>query len=470
MSALTYKKLNKRINEMIEYENDYYLSKMNLKEIVSEKLLPYQFLHVLNLVTALRYNNIILDGSDTGTGKTYTSIALCKQLNLVPAIICPKTVRTYWLEVCKYFKVAPLFVVNYDMIKNGKIDSNTDCEYIQVKKNAKNEDCYDWKLPRNTIIIFDEVHKCKNRKTQNAVFLMSTIKQKVLMLSATLSDTPKSFQVFGYMLGFYNNMRKANGWCKGMLREDANQISKVELSAINKSIYPQHGSRMQIAEIGNQFPSNQIISSCYDIDEKDRVEVNNAFKKISICNKLERKEGSELDILREITKARYKIELLKVPIFEEMINNHLDDGFSVAVFVNFKETLRKLAKKFKTTCLVYGDIPANQKVKNIEDFQENKSRIIICTSKSATGINLHDLYGSRRVSLISPSFSSIELKQVLGRIHRAGSVTPALQKIIYCSGTCEEYICNNVKNKLEFISKLNDNDLITIMDPAKDIV
>lgn len=462
MSSLTYKKLDKRINQMIAFENDHYLSNFNLKEHVSNKLLPYQFLHVLNLVTAFRCNNIILDGSDTGTGKTYTSIAVCKQLNLRPLIICPKSVKSYWVNVCEYFQVNPLVIVNYDIIKNGKIDSKTECEYVKLKKNGLGNDCYEWNLPRNAIIIFDEVHKCKNRKTLNAVLLMSTIKQKVLMLSATLSDTPKSFHVFGYMLGFYNNMRKANGWIKGMLHEDSNQISKTELSAINKSIYPNRGSRMQITEIGDKFPKNQIIASCYDISEEDRNEVNKAFKKIDKFKSLEKKDDSIVNILKEITRARYKTELLKLPIFEEMITNHLDDGFAIAVFVNFKETLHKLAKKFRTKCVIYGDLSEAQRTKNIDDFQENRAKILICTSASALGINLQDLHGVRRVSLISPSFSSIELKQVLGRIHRAGSKTPALQKIIYCSGTCEEYICNNVKKKLEFISKLNDNDMIDI--------
>ena len=51
------------------------------------------------------------------------------------------------------------------------------------------------------------------------------------------------------------------------------------------------------------------------------------------------------------------------------------------------------------------------------------------------GISLHDTIGNfGRVSLISPTWSSIELKQALGRIDRAGARTPCIQRIVYCKG------------------------------------
>ena len=52
------------------------------------------------------------------------------------------------------------------------------------------------------------------------------------------------------------------------------------------------------------------------------------------------------------------------------------------------------------------------------------------TQAGGTGLSLHDVNGEHpRVSLISPSFSAIDLKQALGRIHRAGAKSPAVQKL-----------------------------------------
>jgi superfamily II DNA or RNA helicase len=428
-------------------------------------------------MTALRSNNIILDGSDTGTGKTYTSMALCKQLNLKPFIICPKTIISVWKQVAKYYGVKPLGIVNYELIKNGKYynedEKIVECPFVDVDDDlGKSTTTYNWRLPRNSIIIFDEVHKCKSAKTQNGQLLLSTkCKQvsKVLMISATLSDTPMFFHIFGCMLGFYKNMRQANNWIKGMLRDDQNYIgAKPRLSAINISIYPDKGSRMNIHELGNKFPKNQISADCYNIDRDDRNEVNSAFNTMKLkmkeikYNKDNKEQGL---ILTEIQKARMKIELLKIPIFEELIHEYIENGYNVVVFVNFLDTVDKLAKKFNTKCIICGNgsLSHSDINKNIEDFQENRTSIIICTIQTAkSGISLHDKHGRPRVSLISPSFSAVDLIQVLGRICRAGMKTPAIQRLIYTAGTCEEVICENIRGKLEFTSKLNDNDLIDI--------
>ena len=64
----------------------------NIEPKIQEKLLDYQILHVQNLTKCLKNNNIVLDTSDTGCGKTYCALATCKQLNLIPIIFCPKTI------------------------------------------------------------------------------------------------------------------------------------------------------------------------------------------------------------------------------------------------------------------------------------------------------------------------------------------------------------------------------------------
>ena len=91
--------------------------------------------------------------------------------------------------------------------------------------------------------------------------------RKVLLVSATLSDTPQSFNIFGYVLGLYNNMRNANGWIKGMIREDLCYIGSNPINSISKAIYPKKGSRVQISELGLDFPDNQISADCYKLNK-----------------------------------------------------------------------------------------------------------------------------------------------------------------------------------------------------------
>ncbi len=470
---MNYDKLHKRIQTMLEYESDDYFININLKKDVSDKLYDYQFVHVLNLITALRFNNIILDGSDTGTGKTYCALALCKQLNLKPLIICPKTIMSVWLDVCKYFLVEPLAVVNYETIKNGKQYKKADatnnarsiCKFLEVSNNnnSTSTNKFKWDLPKNSIIIFDEVHRCKNSKSENAKLLMS-IKQihkvKALMLSATVADKPQGFSVFGFMLGFYSSLRKASGWIKGMLRDDKNYIgSAPAISAISKQIYPNRGARMSIKELGNKFPQNQVSAHCYNIDNKSKEVINKSFEKIAQLELADQDLVND-NILRDLQLQRMNIELVKLPLLQELISDYLEENLSVAVFVNFKETLHQLAKKFDTDCIIYGDQDLKTRLDNIAKFQENRSTLILCTVQSGgSGISLHDKYGRQRVSIISPGWSSLDFKQVLGRICRAGAKSSAIQRVVYCAGTCEENVCDKLIKKLKFMNKLKDEEL-----------
>jgi len=461
---------------MFAYENDDFFVNITLSDFISRKLLDYQFLHIFNLMTSLRDNKIVLDGSDPGTGKTYTSLALCKQLDLRPFIICPKTIMTTWAYVCKIFDITPLAIVNYESIKEGKCYDNDgkriDCKYIDITELDEKTIEFTWLLPKPTkcIIIFDEVHKCKNQKSLNGKLLLSTLKQesKVLMLSGTLADKPESFHIFGYMLGFYKNIRRASFWIKGMIREDLATLNtdKNSLSAINKKLYPDKGSRMRIVELGSKFPENQVSADCYYIKEKDRLEVNKYFQQFLVGDtELKGADGrtkEHAQVLANITKARQQLELIKVQIIKDLVDDYTENGYNVAIFVNYTETINQLSTILNTKCIVNGQETVEKRKENIDMFQNNQANVIICNIAITEGLDLHDLHGVPRVSLISPSFRSDQLAQTLSRIHRAGAKTPALQRIIFCSGTCEEVICNRLKHKLKFMAKLNDNDLIKI--------
>ena len=112
---------DKQINEMFKDANfDSSLLTENIDINIQKKLIDYQILHVQNLSKCIKENNIVIDTSDTGCGKTYCALATCKQLNLEPIIFCPKTIISNWKKIAKIFDVKPLFVCNYETIRNGK--------------------------------------------------------------------------------------------------------------------------------------------------------------------------------------------------------------------------------------------------------------------------------------------------------------------------------------------------------------
>jgi SNF2 family DNA or RNA helicase len=434
---------------------------------IKSKLLEYQIPHVDNLVNSLKKYNRCLDASDTGTGKTYSAIACAKLLGLKPFIICPKSVLSSWINVLEYFNCDYYGLSNYELIQNCKWYTKTTknerikCPYVKKieKKNPKKKKkqyIYHWNFPTDTIVIFDEAHRCKNKKTltSTVLFTLSQKPIKILMLSATIADKPETFEIAGYVLGLYNNLRHAKNWISHTGKDYENIMQ-----GVNNVLYPDYASRMRIYDLKGLFPENSVKCVCLDMACAEEIE--KEYKIIQEAVEELKKQESQTIALGKIIKARQRIELLRVPSFLKIIKDHLKNNLSVAVFVNFTNTLRTLGDELKTTCYVFGEQSLKERNKNINDFNEDRSRIIICNMRAGgVGISLHDTKGKYpRRSLISPSWSAIDMIQALGRIHRAKGMSPVEQLIIFCKGTVEEGICETIKEKIENIGCINDGNL-----------
>ena len=458
-------KFKQKIKELSSKGGGQYKG-LSLRQDVSSLLYNYQRFHLGDLINSINKYNIAFDGSSTGTGKTYTAIALCKQLKLSPIIVCPKSSQSTWKGVCERFKVEPKCVVNYELLRNCKMYNSDgekiNCPFISkdtTKDTSVNNYLWYFENPKYNIIIFDEAHQCKNPKSQLGKLLLSAKnKCKILMLSATLYDKINDFVIFGYLLGLYKTMRSGLGWIKWVKRQDEKRIGKFKHSIMHEEIFPSHGSRMDIEDLGENFPKNIISTECYDIDKEDA-------KKLNINIEKFKKGQVKGYTLSKISKIRCKIEKYKVPIIIDEILKYYESEKSVVVFVNFIKTLRLIEEFLKSEKFEYGVIQGGQTAEernNITElFQYNRIRIIICTIQSGgESISLHDKFGKHpRVSLISPSMSSIDIIQAMGRIYRTECKTPCFQKIICCAGTYEENVAEMIRKKINDISKLTDDDL-----------
>lgn len=440
------------IEKLIDNNSIKEIAMLNISNSTSNKLFDYQEKHLLSLLylISIEKNQCILDGSDTGTGKTYTTCALCKELNLKLLIICPKSVLHNWRKVTKYFNIEKnvIEIINYDMIR----------------KNVGNY----LDLPKNTIIIFDEAQKCKNHKTLNGKLLKTFFenKNRIMLLSASIADEPKNFELFGYILGFYKTLKHSKNWINGVLSEDNRLINKKQ-STIYKRIFPIKGSRLCINELGNSFSSNQISSECIDLDDITTKFINDNYDEF---NNKYIKNNNFNSVLEQSTNIMKKIEKAKALAYMETIDDYLDNKYSVVVFVNYNDTRKILQNKYKNHATIHGQQSSDEREYNINQFQSNKKKIIICNIKAGgTGLSLHDIHGCHpRISVIFPNFSSNDLIQSLGRIHRAGAKTPSLQRIIFVANTFEENIADKLNKKLEFSKKLsNDINLIPFIDISK---
>ena len=232
---------------------------------MENKLLSYQNVHVKSLGNSITKYHRALDASDTGTGKTYTTIALCRLLNLRPFIVCPKSVISTWQQVLTYFEYSKnqYDLTTYNQIINHKI--------IKKKIPVSNNDGeYEWNFSASKysesdyLFIYDEAHKCKNRNTINAKILIDlcNYETNILLLSATVVDKPLYFIMIGYVLGLYENMEDGLRW----MSDICNKKAKHPMLNVHKAIFPEYASRMSINDLQNSE------------NEKQKKEFNYLFK------------------------------------------------------------------------------------------------------------------------------------------------------------------------------------------------
>lgn len=444
-------------------------------------LLEYQKPHIDTLEAAL--NDIChcaIDASDTGTGKTYAAAGLAKHMGLRVAVICPKAVLITWQRVLESFDVTILGIANYEMFKGGKWytdvigDTLERCEYMDRTKSTKDKKVIEWiGLEDDMLFIFDEVHRCKNPRTGNARVLLSLADQpcRKLLLSATIADKPEYFAVFAKMLNFIDSVTEHRLFLKSLRVGSAKDSMKYlrqmknikpDMLQLHKMVFPAHGSRMKIADLGDHFPSNKVIADTYKMDDDVVQEIKKQYEYISaVHTEAEAKELLSGHPLAIMIRARQKIEALKVKTIVELVQDHIGNGNSVAVFVNYLDTMALLQDMLNVDCVIKGGQSTTERQAMIDAFNEDRERVIICQIQSGgVGISLHDTIGVHpRVSIISPSWSAQDLMQSFGRIHRSGGKTPCIQKLVYCHGTIEEKICAIINAKLVNYTMLNDGGI-----------
>lgn len=405
--------------------------------------------HAEKIIKNIIEHGASFDGSDTGTGKTYTAMSIAKYLKLTPVVLCIKSGISNWKKVAEYFGIKEIIVCNYEQFSRGNIP-----DVLSRKNYEDGKISYKWKTDKSDLIIFDEVHKCGNYKTLNAKMLLAAKRSEssVLPLSASIADNPTQLYGLGLHLGLFSGWVDFYQWCfdHGVSENYFGQwifaATPENLQKVHNDIYSR-GSRMRKEDIPG-FPENQILPDIYNMSSAKKIQ----------------RIYDEMSGMAQITKrikARKDIELLKVPTIVELAQDFIEQNYSVAIFVNFTDTIKELSKKLKCNCIVDGSVTGEARDKAQDNFLHDRARIIILNcGAGGQSISLHDIHGKHpRVSLINPPESSKMLLQVLGRIHREGSKSPAIQKLIFCADTIEEEVAANVKQKVENIQAINDGDL-----------
>ena len=446
-------------------------------------LLEPQKIHSTKLLNSLHLNGFAFDASPTGTGKTYCASWIAKNYGSSVVVICPKSVQKNWFDTLKSFGIDNPIVMTFERLVRGNTNYYT--YDMSVYLNRTNW----WKslgitvnFPNNSLVILDEVHKCKGQKSLSGECLVAikNAGHKLLMLSASAATNVTEMKAFGYVTlihsgyGFYD-FCKDNGVAFnrfGLGTWDANlQKCKEGMVRIHNTLFNTLGcaNRMNRKDFGNIFPDNQVIADGFDLGS-------NTAKLQSVYNEMEYElmnlDESSMEYSEHhfaiIMKARRQSEILKVPAMVSWIEDMYDEGVSPVVFINFRETLEAIEKRLNSAkysgkiAKIVGGQTQKQRDNEIEQFQSDTKRIcLVMVAAGSASVSLHDLNGNYpRNTLINPSYSAINTLQSLGRCHRANGKTPVIQRFFFANGVeIEEKMRKRVNLRLTNLDSLNDGDL-----------
>lgn len=475
-------------------------------------LRPHQVQPVARLVRILQAGVNAVDLSDTGTGKTYVAVAVANRLKVPTLAIVPKISVSQWHAAAAHFGDT-LSVVNYESLRTGRTPFGTwenppppgfrsetyfKCQCCQLIVDPENDPdgCYchplkihcletkkvPWEYgqfkfsPAVGLTIWDEVHRCGATNSLNADMLIAARRQRipVLGLSATSACGPLEMRALGYVLGLHN----LNDFYRWTLKYGCGKIEglrgwhwkagkdrqKEFMLQLREEIIPSRGVRVSYKNIPN-FPERTVTPRLFDIDGGGQLDaLYGEMREALEC--LEKRTAIDTDAEHPLTKmlrALQRIELLKVPLVCELVPDYLAKGYSVGVFVNYKQTMTELRKRLKCDCFIDGSPEGSRgRAGSIARYQAGKDRLILINSDAGgAAVSLPDETGeSPRKGLVMPPRSARTFKQLIGRFHRENSLSPCSYDILLAAKTAEVSTHTKLMGKVDNLDTLNDGDFL----------
>lgn len=451
----------------------------------SVELFPPQVIHTQHLVRGLRQHPTVIDTSEVGTGKTPCAILAAHNLGMTPVVVCPKVVVPSWKDWAEKAGVH-IEVINYDMAIRGNFPF---CHRTKTKRPAYMQFEWDVRYPERYLLVFDEAHALKGEESLRSCLLSSAKRSgmKSLLLSATLLESPKDMKSIGYVMGFHHwsnwedflrenscftQSQNQDKWIRPAGKKAFKKSVPVKkwvymggkegMKKIHSKIFPAMGHGLLKSDMKGYFPDNFIMPLQVDIGKVEAVwkTMRKELRELEMKKKRDTYRGdSKLTIM---LRAQQEAELLKVPSIIERAKDLEEEGCSVVIFSQFRESLDKIRDALGAVRIVGGQGEA-ERADAIARFQADKERFI-CVQLQAggAGISLHQVTPDKRprASLTVPAFNARDFAQALGRIHRAGSTDTVRQYIVFDrKSATDQRVCKSIESKLSNINALNGDHI-----------
>ena len=229
-------------------------------------------------------------------------------------------------------------------------------------------------------------------------------------------------------------------------------------------MFPAYGVQVKLEDIPD-FPEVLNVVEKVTPSDSARVAINAAYQ--TMREEVRNPDKAKTDLTR-LLRSRQRVEIEKIAIFKELIEDALEEGYSVVASFNFTEPLFEMKRQMAAynPAMIYGSDPngklQTEKERDAEKarFQSNSTRLLLLSvAAGGVGVSIGDEHGGHpRIAFHNLCLDSVSFTQLLGRIHRANSKTKSINKVILTDGVAvEERIYKLLNNKLKNMGALQDD-------------
>ena len=200
----------------------------------SVDLYQFQKDFVDKAMNIFEHSQLLINSSDTGTGKTITTIYMVKDMDIPIIVICPNNVKNIWINQFLIYGVKHYRVFTFNefsgRLKKGETETTQYIadkmmtrtirkvgkkNYASVRVNPRFDQFFEKYGEGSGLVVFDEFQSIKNEGTTvtevSRALLRYCIgtenKKRVLLLSATPFDQRANFETFFRNISFWEGKK-----------------------------------------------------------------------------------------------------------------------------------------------------------------------------------------------------------------------------------------------------------------------
>jgi SWI/SNF-related matrix-associated actin-dependent regulator 1 of chromatin subfamily A len=379
-------------------------------------------------------------GDEMGLGKTIQALAWLKlhQSDALPAlIVCPASLKMNWVQEIRNWTDFSPFVVSGRICRGTPMGSSVYVINYDILK--------DWLEAFESIkfqtVILDESHFIKSPKTlrTKAVKQLCKGKKHIIALSGTpIINRPIEFftalnilapinfgKYWDYAMRYCDGKHNGYGWdFSGSSRAD-------ELHERASTVM----IRRMKADVMKDLPEKTRSVIPLELGANEGIYLSALREALGSWQD---EKPDPLKDIAQISKLRQAAMEAKFDLCHEWIDNFLETGKKLVVFVVHHKTTDKLMESYKDIAITLdGRVDSRLRSKVVERFQTDPAVKLLIGNIQVAGTGF-TLTAASDVVFLEYPWTSGELDQATDRVHRIGQKNAVTAYYLIAQGTLEE--------------------------------